>query len=218
MAAMRPARAQRSHRAAVPGPDLARGQGLRARQRSYPDADGPGTVHYIIDGLNLIKSSFLKRAEAHSLDAAREALVLLLRDYRRKHPSAHFTVVLDGHGMPAAGGGVSLRYSGDITADDAIRDILAAGRAREPATVVSDDREVQASARVHGARPWGTAAFLAEVASRRPSPARRPREKEEELPFPRLLEIERELRGHYGKKGLDRRPGGEQRGRRPRHD
>ncbi len=163
-------------------------------------------MEYILDGYNIIKSSFLKKAETRYPEDGRNALYLLMSSYRHKHPAVTFTVVFDGQRSSAdghGGQGASVFYSGDISADDKIRLLLERKRNPHLVTVVSDDREVQASARVRGCRAAGVAEFLNLVA---PPPSLKSRKKpEKKMDYVEMASIEKELRSFYETRNDGRR-------------
>lgn len=109
-------------------------------------------MEYIIDGYNLIKSSFLKKYDGHSDNRAVEELLQVVSGYRRKHPSVSFTVVFDGFiDMRFPDRKIRILFSHDETADEIIRKELERNhRANKAKTVVSNDREVQVCARING--------------------------------------------------------------------
>lgn len=105
-------------------------------------------MEYLLDGYNIIRSSRLKDSERISTDSGRSTLLILLEEYRRKHPAVLFTVVFDGAGDGCSRGhGVRVLYSFDATADDRIVSIVA-GKRRIACTVVSDDERTRYGARI----------------------------------------------------------------------
>ena len=122
----------------------------------------------IVDGYNLIRQwpelAMLDRAD---LESGRGALLQALQAYQRAKRH-RITVVFDGRergslsGGAEKAGGVGVRYSRQgETADEVIAHLVA--EAGEGAVVVSSDREVQASARRHGAAPLAAEEFMARV-------------------------------------------------------
>lgn len=109
------------------------------------------SIHIIIDGYNLIRSSVsLSRQEAISLEEGRKALIARLTAYRRIKPLA-MTVVFDaGEGFDLAEkrertGGMNIVYSpAGRTADQVI--ISMARRMGNKALVVTSDRALAEAA------------------------------------------------------------------------
>lgn len=158
------------------------------------------TTEYLIDGCNLIHGSFLQRMGSRaSFDHARMSLIDILRRYRCKHPHIRFTLVFDGTSAALRefrGRGISIFFSGETTADDMIRRILEGRRDAAGTIVVSDDREVRASARVLGGQWCAAAAFLDLVY---PLPAKQTRSAlPKSLDYSKTRDIEDELRSFYG--------------------
>jgi predicted RNA-binding protein with PIN domain len=122
----------------------------------------------IVDGYNLIRQwpelAMLDRAD---LQSGRAALLQELRGYQRaKHH--RITVIFDGRerggtsGGTENAGGIGVRYSRQgETADEVIARLVA--EAGDGAVVVSSDREVQATARRHGAAPLSADEFMARM-------------------------------------------------------
>ena len=126
----------------------------------------------IVDGYNLIRQwpelAMLDRAD---LQSGREALLQELRAYQREKRH-RITVVFDGRerggisGGIEKAGGVGVRYSRQgETADEVIAHLVA--EAGAGAVVVSSDREVQASARRHGAAPLSAEEFMGRIEASR---------------------------------------------------
>lgn len=119
-------------------------------------------MEYIIDGYNLIKSSFLNRYDSGQDNAAVQRLLYILSEYRRKHPSVIFTVVFDGFiDMRFPDRKIRLLFSHEMTADEIIRIELEKNTGSNKAkTVVSDDREVQTCGKILGSRVLNIKDFL----------------------------------------------------------
>ncbi len=154
---------------------------------------------YVIDGFNLIKSSFLKGEERQGIDWAVSSLLRILTAYWRRHPDTHFTVVLDGHPFlfnhqP----GISTFFSGSITADEKIRLLLEKTSTRQKTVVISDDREVQSTAIILGASILSVSDFMNLLVP--PKPVKTTKKAEKEICFQKALKIEKELQDYYEKK------------------
>ncbi len=161
-------------------------------------------MEYIIDGYNLIKSSFLRENERRSADYARRSLFNILADYRRKHPSVSFTTVFDG--FPDSleilrDRRIRVVFSGDVTADELIREMLEKtpenNRLR---TVVSDDRGVRDCGRLFGAKVLTVSEFLAVVYTHAQSHKGRSKNGHKEAASVNRTRIEKELKDFYTKK------------------
>ncbi|MCM8820955.1 MAG: NYN domain-containing protein, partial [Candidatus Omnitrophica bacterium] len=105
-------------------------------------------MEYIIDGYNLIKSSFLSRYEGKGISYTIQILINHLGDYSRRHPSISFTVVFDGNSpVPYEfhqEKHLKVIFSGDITADEVIRKRVEKRPEKNISrVVVSDDRGVK---------------------------------------------------------------------------
>jgi len=159
---------------------------------------------YLIDGYNLIKSSFFGKEEARGIEQAISFLIRKLSEFRRKHRTAQFVVVLDGHpppGFPIISPAVKTIFSGAITADEKIRLILEKDSQKASVTVVSNDRQVQASAVILGARPMSVQDFVTLLVPL-PKPVRKVADKL--VDSRTALEIEKELKAHYEEKESQR--------------
>ena len=133
------------------------------RQQCQGDIDTI-SLHVIIDGYNLIRSSDSWRAlDAEDILLGREALIARLADYK-KIKSHRLTVVFDGTSAPFGTSrhytdkGVQIRFSrpGE-TADAVIKRMVA--KERQRALVVSSDREVASAAEAKGAAIIGAGEF-----------------------------------------------------------
>ena len=110
----------------------------------------------LIDGYNFIPAvPELRRTLRADLEASREALLELLRAYRRsaEEPLA-ITVVFDGKGRPggekaARAGGIAVLFSRNETADDLLLRLLRGGK--RGAVLVTSDRALRAAAEALGA-------------------------------------------------------------------
>ncbi|MCM8819065.1 MAG: NYN domain-containing protein, partial [Candidatus Omnitrophica bacterium] len=112
-------------------------------------------MEYLIDGLNVIKSSFIKKYGKKTIEFNKEFLIDILEKYKRKHPSIEITVVFDGG--PSSFDiyrekRIKIVFSQDITADEKIREILEKKKSRSSISVVSDDREVQEFTKILGSK------------------------------------------------------------------
>ena len=157
-------------------------------------------MEYIIDGYNLIRSTYLSKAEKHSTEFARNSLTEILTKYKRKHPSINFTVVFDGQFSSADSKRQKIKvfFSGDITADELIQKILERKKTTNEIIVVSDDREIQTGTKILGGHISKTAEFLEKI-----SPALKHYKQEKEqvnknLDYKSISTIEKELKKHYG--------------------
>ncbi|MBN1444857.1 MAG: NYN domain-containing protein [Candidatus Omnitrophica bacterium] len=158
-------------------------------------------MEYILDGYNLIKSSFLRNYERRSVDYARQALFNMLSDYRRKHPSVKFTAVFDG--FPASleilkDKKIRTLFSGDVTADELIREMLEKSPENNRfKTVVSDDRGVQDCGRLFGSGVLPVSGFLEIVYPQAVKPKARLKNAQKDVSEVNKMSIEKELRDFY---------------------
>lgn len=102
---------------------------------------------YLVDGNNLIGRARRGRAS----DDDRSALIREISD-RLRRTRARVLVYFDGAGETVSLGSLSVRFSGAMTADDAIVRELARSRTPREETVVTADRELARRVRDGGAR------------------------------------------------------------------
>lgn len=101
---------------------------------------------YVVDGNNLIGRARKSRAS----DDDRSALIREISD-RLRRTRSRVLVFFDGVGETVSLGSLSVRFSGPVSADDAIVRELARSRAPREETVVTADRELARRARDGGA-------------------------------------------------------------------
>ncbi len=157
-------------------------------------------MEYIIDAYNLIKCSYISKYEhSRSMDYARDVLLNLLLNYKKKHPSVIFNVVFDGF-PPSAGiflkdRKIRMLFSYEITADEVIRQQLEKDPENNSTkTVVSDDRGVQDCGRLLGSRVMSVAEFLSVMV---PPVRKTGKEQKEDGREVNRGTIEKELKEHY---------------------
>ena len=160
-------------------------------------------MEYIIDGYNVIKTSYIKKFEKYSIENARTFLIQILSRYRKRHPSIRFTVVFDGTGSfnRLNYREINVIFSHPISADEMIRKILEKRKERE-IVVVSDDRQVQLAAKILRAKFSSVSEFIEKI-----SPDRKRRVKpspEKTLSPSKIIAIEKELREFYERKEIKR--------------
>ena len=109
---------------------------------------------YLVDGNNLIG----RERRARASDDDRSALVREISD-RLRRTRARVLVFFDGAGETVSLGSLSVRFSGAVTADDAIVRELARSRTPREETVVTADRGLAQRARDGGARVLTPDAF-----------------------------------------------------------
>ncbi len=102
---------------------------------------------YLVDGNNLIGRA--RRGKA--TDEDRSALIRELSD-RLRQTRARVLIFFDGSGDALSLGSLSIRFSGAVTADDAIIRDLGRSRAPREDQVVTADRDLARRARDAGAR------------------------------------------------------------------
>ncbi|MCM8808815.1 MAG: NYN domain-containing protein [Candidatus Omnitrophica bacterium] len=157
-------------------------------------------MEYLIDGLNVIKSSFIKKYGKKTIEFNKEFLIDILEKYKRKHPSIEITVVFDGG--PSSFDiyrekRIKIVFSQDITADEKIREILEKKKSRSSISVVSDDREVQEFTKILGSKSLKVSEFLDIVY---PLDKKQPINLTKDLEYKSKLKIEKELKNFYEKK------------------
>ncbi len=128
---------------------------------------------YLVDGNNLLG---LATGKARPSEKERRELLRRIAD-RLRAERGRVVVVFDGPSetgrSEAALGALTVRYSGNRSADDVI--VETASRSRSPADhfVVTDDRGLAARAREAGARTLGADVFLDRISRPAPSEGRR---------------------------------------------
>ncbi len=163
------------------------------------------SLHYILDGYNLIKhKSFGRFRRSHD---ERLGLVSLINDKRLCGSAKNsVTVVFDGYAGPGmqAGDhlGCSLVFSCDVSADEKIRALL---EHADPATtvVVSDDRQVKFFAKSCRAQVLGVAEFFGgrkTESGHQPAGKRAKEVSKPELTHSKMLQINKELSDIWLKK------------------
>jgi len=121
-------------------------------------------VPFLVDGNNLIG---MVAGRAPGTEEERRELQRTIAARVRNGGSS---VVLFFDGEPLAGkregwlGGLTVRYSGGRSADDAIIEAVERSKARRDCHVVTDDRALAERARARGARALSTADFWGRVA------------------------------------------------------
>ncbi|MCM8804910.1 MAG: NYN domain-containing protein [Candidatus Omnitrophica bacterium] len=157
-------------------------------------------MEYIIDGLNAIKSSFIKKFEEISLEKSKDFLIDILERYKRKHPSIDFTVVFDGFPSQISfhtKTRIKIIYSHDITADEKIRKIIENKKNKKQIFIVSDDRQIREFTKIIGANPLKVMEFFEIVY---PIKKKEKIMKEKEIDDFIKVKIEKELENFYGEK------------------
>ncbi len=119
------------------------------------------SLHYIIDGYNLIKHrSFIPASNIHD---PRFALILFLRQKKPcGSPKNKVTIIFDGYS-----GDFSLQeleyeviFSCESSADERIKEIVESAAVARNLVIVSDDRQIRDFARLCGALLLGIEEFL----------------------------------------------------------
>ena len=119
---------------------------------------------YLVDGNNLIGRARGGKAS----DEDRSDLVRELAE-RLRQTRARVLVFFDGAGHAVSLGSLSIRFSGAVTADDALMAELERSRAPGEETVVTADRELARRARNAGARSLAPGEFWSRFGSERPA-------------------------------------------------
>ncbi len=157
-------------------------------------------MEYIIDGLNVIKTSFIRKYELISFEKGREFLIYILERYKRKHPYIEFTIVFDGYcqNFNLYSSKLRIVFSNEISADEKIRKILENKKNRKDIFVVSDDKEVQQFTKIFGGVSLGVNEFLNIVY---PIDKKIGVKKDnKDIDYKIKLKIEKELEKFYGEK------------------
>ncbi|MCM8818800.1 MAG: NYN domain-containing protein [Candidatus Omnitrophica bacterium] len=157
-------------------------------------------MEYLIDGLNVIKSSFIKKYGKKTIEFSKEFLIDILEKYKRKHPSIEITVVFDG--APSSFDiyrekRIKIVFSQDITADEKIRKILENKKNKNKIYVVSDDREIGEFTKILGGNIFKVKEFLDIVF---PTTKKEKSDNSKNLNYKTKIEIENELERHYEEK------------------
>ncbi len=120
------------------------------------------SLHFIIDGYNLIKHrSFSPAANIHD---PRFALIQFLRNNKPcGSPKNKVTIVFDGYSQDSSLRGLEFEviFSCQDSADQRIKKIVERARLPKSLVVVSDDRQIRDFARLCGAACLGVEEFLA---------------------------------------------------------
>jgi YacP-like NYN domain len=103
-------------------------------------------VPYLLDGDNLVGSALGRRGSSGD----RDPLVREISD-RLRRTKARVVLFFDGAGHPLTLGSLSVRFSGGVSADDAIVREVSRSRRPHEAIVVTADRELARRARDAGA-------------------------------------------------------------------
>jgi hypothetical protein len=160
-------------------------------------------MRYLIDGHNLLhalgklKGGISRRA----LIAAEKWLVALVQ----KAHGEKAQVVLDGHPPTGATIGPKVTYSGNLSADDVIEELIRKEPAPSHLTVVSDDRRLRHAAGRRGCASLRCLDYAEGFLLSPPSPVKgaRPGEKGEKPTQARLEDWEAEFGGLDSEPGLE---------------
>ncbi|MCL5408619.1 MAG: NYN domain-containing protein [Candidatus Omnitrophica bacterium] len=157
-------------------------------------------MKYILDGYNIIRSSYLKQAERYSSETGQIKLLSFVQGYKRNHPALYFIIVFDGVGNLTDASGIKIIYSGDISADEKIIDIISKNDKKEEYIVVSDDRQIQEGAKIFGCKYIGVQDFM-KVADKRKETGSKKMEETDwtQKKTIELSKIEKELKEYYEK-------------------
>lgn len=119
------------------------------------------SLHYIIDGYNLIKHRSFR--PPNNIHDPRFALIQLLRrEQPFGSPKNKVTIVFDGYSQDSSLRGLEFEviFSCDDSADLRIKKIVEAADLPKSLMVVSDDRQIRDFARLCGATSLGVEDFL----------------------------------------------------------
>lgn len=123
------------------------------------------SLQYILDGYNIIKQ--IPPLKLKRLREGRESLVSLIEIYRPQGSIKNsVTIVFDGQsgiiGYPNPSS-VRVLFSSDESADDKIKRLVSESNRKKETIVVTDDRELQFSIRLSGAKILSVSDFLAQA-------------------------------------------------------
>ncbi len=157
-------------------------------------------MEYLIDGLNVIKTSFIKKYEKYGIETAQEFLVNILEKYKNKHPSVEITLVFDGYStIDFSRRRIKIIFSNEIKADEKMRKILESRKNKNEVFVVSNDREIGEFTKILGGNILKVNEFLEIV-----YPVERREKKEiknqKDIDYRIKFKIEKELEKFYGEK------------------
>jgi len=153
------------------------------------------SLQYVIDGYNIInhpafiRSSALKKSGDNRLALIR----FIIANKTFKNPHNSVTVVFDGFCAESRqynDCGVKVIFSGEISADEAIKKILESSPKRGNIIVVSDDRQIQLFTRLQRAKAMSVEEFIPQP---KPSAAHQESVKLE-LNYTQIEKINKELR------------------------
>lgn len=155
------------------------------------------SLHYIIDGYNIINHPLFTRLLKFPLNP-RAAILLLIRKKRLTGSLKNkVTVVFDGY--PDTNRAVldepdiTVIFSRKVSADEKINLLIEETANRKIIIVVSDDREIQYSVKSLGAQVLGVDEFFA-AAQNRPVNTGKSEPAKTELNFSQMQKINEELR------------------------
>lgn len=127
------------------------------------------SLHYLLDGYNIIKQSDFLSSGASKKDV-RSGLVRFITD---KNPCGSsnnkVTIVFDGksdmvgfmpYGESTRKYGMEVIFTSNESADDKIKELVSSSKNPKMIVVVSDDKEIQFFIRSCGARPMGVVEFI----------------------------------------------------------
>lgn len=159
---------------------------------------------YVIDGYNIIKSPQATRSVKKNTRVSHQAFLSSIRS-RRLTGSVKNRVIVVFDGFPPVNTslsdeslGIEVVFSGSLSADERIQRLVDKAANPKNLIVVTDDRQVQFSARAAGARVMGAEGFLKVKSEKeKVKNTEAVREKQAEkapLPFSQQEKINRELR------------------------
>ncbi len=151
-------------------------------------------THVILDGYNMIHARNFPGKKGRSLEEQRNYLIHLIKQYaaRKRIPC---TIVFDSK-FPFSRQQknyyrVTVRYSPAHTeADQVIQQMVRQSKQPHTLLVVSSDREIQHTAKIHGARVMTSESFLKEEIAPFPSTSTQPKEPEDSKPDATLSDQE----------------------------
>lgn len=154
------------------------------------------SLHYIIDGYNLIKHPLFKSPNRQKGSPADKALGFIQVNRLTGSPKNKLTVVFDGYPPSVSCDALnpqnaSIIFSRKISADEKIKNLVENSAARKTIFVISDDKEIKSAVKFLGARILGVAEFI--QAKEKNLPASEKEDLEKKLTFSSMHKINEEL-------------------------
>lgn len=122
------------------------------------------SLHYIIDGYNIINHPYFIRAVKTSREPQLSLLAFIRTQRLTGSVKNKATVVFDGYSAPSLSGynetGIDIIFSRKISADEKIKMLIEESSQRKIILVVSDDKDIKLFTKFLGARSVGVEEFI----------------------------------------------------------